>query len=65
MTDEQKAALQTLLSELPKLAEAVVALDNPILTTLLERAQSEVARELSERSAQKERSVVTPMTRSV
>jgi hypothetical protein len=47
MTEEQKAALQTLMSELPKLVGAIGALDNPLLTTLLQRAQSEVARELS------------------
>jgi hypothetical protein len=51
MTEEQAAALQTLMSELPKLIGTVGALDNPLLTALLERAQNEVVREMSKASA--------------
>lgn len=54
MTEEQAAALQTLMSELPKLIGTVSALDNPLLTALLERAQKEVTRELSKQSQVRE-----------
>jgi hypothetical protein len=54
MTEEQAAALQTLMSELPKLIGTVSALDNPLLTALLERAQNEVAREMAKKASARE-----------